>query len=145
MITLLHGHTSPETAFLVADYPYGFRLRCKIRYWIETATKGEKKGQQRFMSQTTNPKIPGEHWNKPKGSTYSHIAVMYLDENGHVQNDGLIPSGPDAFTRFAVYQLDEEQAKRLKVLEILSRRWSPISWAEHDAQKPDPPVSNQTP
>lgn len=33
---VLSGHTSPETAYVVDDYPYGFRLRCKIRYWIET-------------------------------------------------------------------------------------------------------------
>jgi hypothetical protein len=47
----LAGHTSPDTAFVVDDYPYGFRLRTKIRYWIET-----KKGfGQRFCSQTLNP------------------------------------------------------------------------------------------
>jgi hypothetical protein len=32
---VLSGHVSEETAFLVEDYPYGFRLRCKIRYWLE--------------------------------------------------------------------------------------------------------------
>jgi hypothetical protein len=86
MVTkVLSGHTSPETAFVVDDYPYGFRLRCKIRYWIET-----KAGHgQRVVSQTTNPKRPGEVWNKPKASTYSTLRVLFLDENGHVQNNGL--------------------------------------------------------
>jgi len=37
---------------LVEDYPYGFRLRCKIRFWLEYAPK---RGF-RFVSQTTNPK-----------------------------------------------------------------------------------------
>ena len=60
MATVLHGHTAPQTAFLVNDYPYGFRLHCKMRWWIETADKGAKKGQQRVMTQTTNPKRPGE-------------------------------------------------------------------------------------
>lgn len=83
---LLKGHFSPETAFVVNDYPYGFRLRCKIRYWLED----HPKHGTRFVSQTTNPKKAGEVWNKPKASTYAHIAAcMYLDENGHVQWSGL--------------------------------------------------------
>jgi hypothetical protein len=83
---ILSGHISPETAFVVADYPYGFRLRCKIRYWIEyKANKG-----CRFVSQTTNPKRAGESWNKPKASTYYRFGgAMLLDENEHVQFVGL--------------------------------------------------------
>lgn len=69
----LFGHTSPETALVVEDYPYGFTLRCKIRYWLEfNGHKGF-----RFGSQTTNPKVTGsEFWNKPKYSTYAPFAVM---------------------------------------------------------------------
>lgn len=79
--TILAGHTSPETAFLVESYPYSFKLRCKIRYWLETNKKGT-----RFVSQTTNPKASSEVWNKPKASTYTEISgCMYLDENEHVQ------------------------------------------------------------
>jgi hypothetical protein len=77
----LTGHVSPETAYLVDDYPYGFRLRCKIRYWLERNKHGV-----RLVSQTTNPKKPGEVWNKPKASTYGEIeGAMYLDGEGHVQ------------------------------------------------------------
>lgn len=76
----LSGHTSPETAFVVDDYPYGFRLRTQIRYWLET-----KKGHgQRFCSQTLNPKTGA--WNKPKAGTYHVVAVM-------VQNDD--PASPE--------------------------------------------------
>jgi hypothetical protein len=53
-------HLSPETAYLVSDYPYGFRLRCKIRYWLE---HHPKRGT-RFVSQTTNPNAAGEVWNR---------------------------------------------------------------------------------
>ena len=81
---VLHGHTSPETAYVVEDYPYGFRLRCKIRYWIETRPGFG----QRFMSQTTNPKRDGEVWNKPKGSTYAVRCVLVLDDIGHVSSVG---------------------------------------------------------
>lgn len=82
---LLFNHTSQETAYLVEDYPYGFKLRCKIRYWLEYA---KNKGV-RFCSQTTNPKKSGE-WNTPKKSTYSAWGgAMYLDENDYVQWSGL--------------------------------------------------------
>jgi hypothetical protein len=83
----LTGHVSPETAFVVDDYPYGFTLRCKIRYWLEW-----KPNQGfRFVSQTTNPKLPGEVWNKPKASTYClGPSVMLLDEsNGHITWTGV--------------------------------------------------------
>ena len=82
---VLSGHYSPETAYVVEDYPYGFRLRCKIRYWLEVNSKGT-----RFWSQTTNPKR-GDVWNKPKASTYSLMGAMYLDEENHVQWCGLSP------------------------------------------------------
>jgi len=83
---ILKGHVSPETAFVQEDYPYSFRLRCKIRYWLEY-----RHGHGfRLVSQTTNPKRPGEVWNKPKASTYSRFGgCMYLDEQGHVQWSGL--------------------------------------------------------
>lgn len=81
---ILLGHVSPETAYLVPDYPYGRVVRCRIRYWIEfKASQGF-----RFMAQTENPKTL--QWNKPKASTYQPVAgAMYLDENGHVKWEGL--------------------------------------------------------
>jgi hypothetical protein len=85
-ITLLAGHVSPETAYVVSDYPYGFRLRCQIRYWLEHSPKHGV----RLMTQTSNPKKPGLVWNKPNGSTYARFAgAMYLDRNGRVQWSGL--------------------------------------------------------
>src|SRR4051812_6298488 len=87
-LKVLRGHHSPETAFLVPDYPFGFRLRCKIRYWLATALKGGKKGETRFMSQTTNPKVSAEVWNKPKGSIYAHWMLMYQVDNPGAEDDG---------------------------------------------------------
>jgi hypothetical protein len=77
--TTLVGHDSEATAYMVADYPYGFRLRCQIRYWVETTKHG-----QRLVSQTSNPKRGGI-WNKPKRGVYHSIAIMTLDGEGHVQ------------------------------------------------------------
>jgi hypothetical protein len=83
---IITGHVSPETAYVVDDYPYGYTLRCKIRYWLEF-----KKGKGiRFMSQTTNPKRPGEVWNKPKASTYCRFGgCMVVNGDGHVKWTGL--------------------------------------------------------
>lgn len=83
---ILSGHTSPETAYLVDDYPYGFRLRCQIRYWLEDhPTHGT-----RLVSQTSNPKLPGMVWNKPKPSTYAKFAgCMLLNGEGHITWTGL--------------------------------------------------------
>jgi len=76
---LLLGYDSESNAYLVDDYPYGFRLRTKIRYWVESV-KG--KGD-RFCSQTLNPKTG--RWNKPKKSTYAAVMAMYLNEDDHVK------------------------------------------------------------
>ncbi|GAA3751205.1 hypothetical protein [Micromonospora maritima] len=144
-VQVLHGHTGEESAYLVEDYPYGFRLRCQIRYWIETAEKGAKKGQQRLMSQTTNPKKPGEPWNKPKGSTYVLMAVMYLDGEGHVQWTGVSEYGltpvHDARWRLwgVVDQLDDEQRRLydllLKASQRSARQWE--EWEERVSRVAD--------
>ena len=75
----LTGHTSEETAYVVDDYPYGFRLRTSIRYWVET-----RPGYgQRMWSQTLNPKT--SRWNKAKASTYYSCLALVLADNGHVE------------------------------------------------------------
>ncbi len=138
MVTVLHGHTSAETAYLVDDYPYGFRLRCKIRYWVETAHKGASKGQQRFMSQTTNPKVAGEPWNKPKGSTYSLMVFMFLDDEQHVRHCGVSQYGAtpegDAWLRLSgIYaQLGDEQRERYDAIVAASRQGYAPPWGQFE-------------
>ena len=86
MKKLLKGHTSAEAAHEITDYPYGYTLRCKIRYWLEY----KKNWGFRLVSQTTNPNKAGEVWNEPKASVYFLFSgAMFLDENGHVQWAGL--------------------------------------------------------
>jgi hypothetical protein len=83
---ILKGHVSPETAHTVEDYPYGFRLRCKMRHWLDFSPKHGF----RHVSQTSNPKRPGLVWNKPKAGTYSRFgAALYLDDAEHVHSAGL--------------------------------------------------------
>lgn len=133
MRTVLHGHDSQETAYVVDDYPYGRTLRCRIRYWIET-----KQGHgQRVMSQTSNPKVGNTWSNKPKGSTYCDMMILYQDDNGHIKGDGIsATSGPDAFVRWTLLgftdQLDEAQRKRLDAIRYASRKLNPNCWARHE-------------
>jgi hypothetical protein len=135
MTTILKDHTSPETAYVVADYPYGFRLRCKIRYWLEYTPKHGF----RLVSQTTNPKRPGEVWNKPKASTYSRFGgCMYLDENGHVQMTGLSEycTGAEAQAWSAQYR-DGVPAAGLDMLD----RWVAAKVTYDSKRSPGDPLS----
>ena len=76
----LAAAVSPETAVTVQDYPYGFRLRCTLRAWVEF-----RKGKGfRYCTQTSTPKRPGT-WNAVKAGTYSRVCMAIVqDENGHI-------------------------------------------------------------
>ncbi|GAA4256513.1 hypothetical protein GCM10022255_069660 [Dactylosporangium darangshiense] len=138
LVRVLQGHTDPDSAYLVNDYPYGYTLRCQIRYWVETAAKGAKRGMQRFVSQTTNPKQPATVWNKPKPATYDLLTVMYLDGDDHVQHTGVgelgaNPQGDAWFRLHGIYaQLTDEQRHRYDGLVALSRRYAQ-PWEDFEA------------
>ena len=96
-VTVLHGHISPDTAYPIDDYPYGRRLRCQMRVWIDgPAPKGQYKKMFRVVRQTNDPKRhgpglygegPGGHpWNKENPGHYHDWVVLYRnDENGHIE------------------------------------------------------------
>jgi hypothetical protein len=136
-VEILRGHDSQASAFVVGDYPYGFRLRCKIRYWLEHNSRGT-----RFVSQTSNPKVAGEVWNKPKASTYSpapDLAVMFKNEKGHVNwtsvNPYAWPEHGQTFRDQVGALLNAEELARLDKIERFLRRLSPESWADWDAKQ----------
>jgi hypothetical protein len=106
-VRLLLGHVDADGAYVVEDYPYGRVLRCRIRYWIDTATRRDKAGWQRFVSQTTNPRRAGQPWNLPKESTYAPRMFMYLDGDGHVQHTGI-----------REYRVDPHQDAQLRLIGI---------------------------
>jgi hypothetical protein len=135
----LIGHTSPETARVVEDYPYG-SLRCTIRYWVETGAKGATRGKRRVVSQTTNPKRPGEVWNKPKAGTYALFAFLYLNHaNDHVEWM-TIPFGTSGeedtrVRHLGIYDaISEEDRARYDAMLTLSRKLNPIVWGEWDSR-----------
>jgi len=111
----LYNHNNEETSYLVEDYPWGFRLRTKIRYWIES-----KDGfGQRFCSQTINPKTG--IWCKPKKSTYADIAILFLDDKNHIHVEKLAGYNRDLeslekFKKKHLDFLDDFQRNQLQAL-----------------------------
>lgn len=71
--------------YYATNYPYG-GMRANMAFWLETATKGAKKDQTRFMSQSNNPKYSTLVWNKPNNGTYNH-GYSYLES---LLEDGII-------------------------------------------------------
>lgn len=132
----LHGHVSEDTAYVVDDYPYGYRHRTTIRYWIETTKHGD-----RFCSQTLNPKTG--RWNKPKKSTYVHIACMYVedepgDDFGHVKWNGIgLYTKPDARATFlaAIGDLTIAQKYRLAEIRGLERAMEDVTFRIHEGER----------
>lgn len=105
----------------------------------------ERDGQEAADAWATTEILAGRvHMNAPKAGTYSVLLIMIEEplEDGSgrlgIKNDGLgLGAGADSFERFrALYgkHLDETETKRVNALESLSRRMSPIHWAEHDAK-----------
>jgi hypothetical protein len=115
-----------DKPYLVANYPYGFRLRTQIRYWVETTKQG-----QRFCSQTLNPKT--NLWNNPKKSTYSQIVLIGLDENEHITFTSFSASyrslaEAETFERKYAPFLSEYQLKELKGIKGLLKVYDKVEF-----------------
>ena len=142
----MFGANSPDTAYVVDDYPYGFRLRTSIRYWIETTKHGD-----RFVSQTVNPKTG--RWNKPKASTYVGVAVLTRDpSNGHIFYTGCTENNGAAWVGVfrAAFWDELSAAQQRQLLAIIgytrameqvtfsirkSTGWTPEQHAEADREQ----------
>ena len=130
VVQMLVGCTSFESGHVSPDYPFGFRLRCQRREWLEY-----KRGHgYRFVTCTSNPKRPGLVWNKPHASTYTALAVMYLDEDDHVQWNGIhVGTDEPSIDRFvATYGEGLQGAQEQAILHDL-RNIARISKARYEA------------
>lgn len=113
---ILRGYTSREKAYEVKDYPYGFRLRTSIFYWIETK---EGKGD-RLCTYTINPKTGRA--NAPKCSTYSTFLYLYINDQGHVTHGSIDAYNRETFearfyfiiNKIGEHSLSEEQKKNIR-------------------------------
>ncbi len=111
---ILSMHNNSGNALIVENYPYGFRLRTKIRYWIETTKRGD-----RFVSQTLNPKT--QRWNAEKKSTYTDVGILMQEKaNSHITWHGweVAYSHIQELERFIEfigdYPLNELQRQKIK-------------------------------
>lgn len=124
----LYKHTSQENAYIVENYPWGFRLKTTIRYWVET--KNRKNCGQRFGRQTINPKTG--IWCAPKYSTYSPIIVMYLNEDEHIKfctsNNYCDDEMLNKFKEDHWLNLDDYQKNALKKLIAYNEFMKKVSW-----------------
>jgi len=130
-------HNNENTALIIENYPYGFRLKTKIKYWIET----DKKKGDRFVSQTLNPKT--NKWNNPKKSVYNSVMVLTRDnENGHISYIGLYPTtDKERINRFIEktngFNFFDEQKEQLRILRAYSKTYENVTFEIKE-------VTNQT-
>lgn len=115
---ILRGYTSKEKSFEVKNYPWGFRLKTSIFYWIETK---EGKGD-RLGTYTIDPKTGRAC--KPKYSTYNAFMYLYIDpETGHVKHGSIDSYDREEFEgrfyfiigKIGEEFISEEQKKNIRV------------------------------
>lgn len=110
---VLYDHTTPETAYTVNDYPWGYVLKTQRKFWIETTKNGD-----RLVLQTLNPKT--NKWCKEKKSTYSDVKLLCLADNGHVSTIGWTPLYTDLkdlesfLSKIDENKLNDQQKKRIE-------------------------------
>lgn len=131
--TVLPIHTE-AAPFVIPSYPYG-RLRCVKHCWLET-----KPGKgTRFVGMTQNPK--NDRWNKPHASTYCSLSgAMYLDENGHVQWDGVYTH--DEFQKLKTF-LDTYGENCTNYAEVVKATRRQEIFEEEKTNRDNPPYGSQ--
>jgi hypothetical protein len=107
------GADSLATAYVVGNYPYGFKLKTDKYYYVDS---DPKKGQ-RLVEVTKNPKTG--LLNKPVKATYKDLVVLYLAEDtGYVTFDVLSAyASVEQIEAFEAkgYLLTKDQADTVKV------------------------------
>lgn len=81
MKNYLYNHTSFETAYVVQDWPWGYKLRTEKRFWIESNKSGDRQ-----ISQTLDPRTG--KWCAPKKSIYYPILIFYTSDQEKVVTQG---------------------------------------------------------
>ena len=123
-------HTTPETAYVILDYPFGRKIRCMKRIWIETNSRG-----QRFCYQTTKkdfnynltddtvPPMDQPHmWNKTKYNTYERLCLYAISpltdyvENYTIGKYGATRETLALFVDRFYARMDDHQKKELEQL-----------------------------
>ena len=111
----VYNKDSFDNSIEVNNYPWGFRLKTKVRYWIETTKRGD-----RFVKCTLNPKTG--NWCAEKKSTYDAVMVMTTDEKDNktfVSHKGLSVGWSDAVqvAKFE-HSIDKSQLSKRQLAQI---------------------------
>jgi hypothetical protein len=80
----LFNHVTPETAFVISQFPYAHGVYTRARYWVET----KPAYGQRIMYQYENPAALGT-WFKAKTEGYFDICILEVD-NSDSPSRGLV-------------------------------------------------------
>jgi hypothetical protein len=115
-MNILYNKNSFDNAVEVDNYPWGFRLKTKRRYWVETTKHGD-----RDVVCTLNPKT--NQWCKPKKSTYDAVSLLYVADNGHVKSTGIGKHMNDEQLQKALQKIDYNKLSKMqkaKICEIKS-------------------------
>ena len=87
MTKYIYNKNSFDNSLEVSNYPWGFKLKTKRKYWIESnKTQGD-----RLCFCTLNPKT--KKWCAVKKSTYNAVELLYIADNGYIKSDGIYKYG----------------------------------------------------
>ena len=103
-----------DNALMVENYPWGFKLKTKRKYWIESnKTQGD-----RLCFCTLNPKT--DKWCAVKKSTYNAVELLYIADNGYIKSDGIYKYGvnEEEIKNF-LSEVDYEQLNDLQKKQII--------------------------
>ena len=132
----IYGATDEESAHVVEGWPWGRRMRCTKRFWIETRKNGD-----RLCAQCTHPdKETGEcsgRWCKPKKSTYTPgVIVLAQDVDGTMATETLGAyyrhpfSEIEAFIERHAGRLSDVQASRARSCLAIRKKYDEQEAAE---------------
>jgi len=114
MTKYIYNKNSFDNSLEVSNYPWGFKLKTKRKYWIESnKTQGD-----RLCFCTLNPKT--EKWCAVKKSTYNAVELLYIADNGYIKSDGIYKYGvnEEEIKNF-LSEVDYEQLNDLQKKQIL--------------------------
>jgi hypothetical protein len=116
-----------ETAIEVDNYPWGYTLKTKRRYWVESNKRGD-----RAVYVTMNPKTG--KWCKPKANTYTAVlAVTRDDDTGRVGFQGVSKYAAadeiaDALDWMDFEKLNDFQKAEICKLNAMAEVFENVTW-----------------
>lgn len=132
MKNYLYNHTSFETAYIVQDWPWGYKLRTEKRFWIESNKNGDRE-----ISQTLDPRTG--KWCAPKKSTYRPVLILFTHGQGnYLGSEGIYQYDNEKIKSF--YELHKENLNDFQKAQI--KKWIGFNEAMKNVTFSCKPVSS---